>query len=289
MQARTPAVRLLMLDDEARSIWRRIIPLAVCVALGIGIGIWHRAAVARGSNDAVTVVLRTALSPVVAASDAVVGWFGHRISILVRSRELARENSTLKRRVSELTEEVADLREARIRADRLEAQLGFVLSSPPAKLPARVVALAPSPHFASIVIGRGSRGGVKAGAVVVAPDGLVGHVYDVTPTTSTVMLASDPRSAVGAMVQRVPSRAVGICHGLGGRLLRFAYLNREADIRKGDTVITSGLGGAGGIYPKGLVLGTVQSVEDDLAASARAAVVRLSVIPDRLEEVAVLK
>jgi len=278
-----------MLEDESRSIWRRIVPVVICVVLGTGLGIWHKAAVARGANDPVTNALRTVLSPVVTTSNAVAGWFGRTSGVLFRSRALSRENARLRRQVGLLTEEVQGLREAGIRAERLESALGFIRSGPSVKLPAQVIAVGPSQSFETLVIGRGTRDGVRRGSVVVAPAGLVGHVYDVTPTTATVMLASDPRGSVGAMVQRAESRVVGICRGLGGRTLRLGYLHRESDVRVGDVLITSGLGGSGGIFKKGLVIGNVTSVTEDPATSARSAIARLAVEPDRLEEVAVLR
>jgi rod shape-determining protein MreC len=278
-----------MLEDEGRSIWRRIVPVLICIVLGTALGIWHKAAIARGANDPVTNALRTVLSPVVRTSNAVADWFGRTAGALFRSRSLARENARLRRQVAALTEEINDLREAGIRAERLESALGFVRSSPPTKLPAQVIALGPSQSFETLVIGRGTRDGVGRGAVVVSPAGLVGHVYDVAPTTATVMLASDPRGSVGAMVQRAESRVVGICRGVGGRILRFGYLHRESDVRVGDILITSGLGGSGGVFPKGLVIGAVTSVREDPATSAKSAIVRLAVTPDRLEEVVVLR
>ncbi len=278
-----------MTDAKPAGCWRRFLPVVLCMFLGTGLGVWHNAAVARGANDPVTNVLRTVLAPMVAATDAVADWTTDTFTMLFRGRRLAAENARLRRQVARLTDEVNHLREMQARAANLEQFLPFVQSKPPAKLAAPVIAIGPGPGIGTLVVGCGIRQGVRAGAVVVAPQGLVGHVLDVSPTTSAVLIACDPRSAVGAMVQRPESRAIGICHGLGNRLLRCSYLTREADIRPGDTMITSGLGGPGGIYPKGIVIGTVISVQDDLARSAKTAVVRMAVDPGRLEEVAVLR
>jgi len=277
-----------MLEEHPDGFWRRVVPVIICVAIGLGLGVWHNAAVARGANDPVTKVLRTVLAPVVGAVDSTADWFSRTTTSLFRGRRLAAENARRRRRVAELTEEVNQLREAGARAERLAQYVPF-LQTPPEKLPAPVIAIEPAPQYGTLLLGRGSLHGVRTGAVVTAPEGLVGHVYEVTPTTACVLLASDSRASVGAMVQRPDSRAVGICRGLGGRLLLCTYLTRDADVRVGDTIITSGLGGASGIYPKGIVIGTVTSVTVDMARSSKSATVRMAVDPARLEEVAVLK
>ena len=68
-----------------------------------------------------------------------------------------------------------------------------------------------------------------------------------------------------------------------------SYLSRDADVRVGDRVVTSGLGGSGGIYPKGLVIGTVTGVTHDPTMSATVATVRPSAPLSDLEEALVLR
>jgi rod shape-determining protein MreC len=278
-----------MLDDDRGARRRRYIPVILCIVIGIGLGVWHNAAVARGASDPITTALRTALSPAISASNAVIGWFGGTTAWLTRGKALARENRDLRRRVSELTAEVQQLREAAITAKRLEDELGFLTDTSRPRIAARVIAIEPSPHVETIIIGVGTRQGVRVGSVAVAAEGVVGHVIDAAPTSSVVLVASDPRCAMGAMVQRSGSRAIGVCRGIGRGVLRIHYLNLDADVRKGDTIITSGLGGAGSVYPKGLVIGKVSRVQDDMAASARVAYVEQAARIHRLEEVAVLR
>ncbi|MBM3493009.1 MAG: rod shape-determining protein MreC [Armatimonadetes bacterium] len=278
-----------MLEDDRGALRRRFLPIVLCIVIGAGLGVWHNSAVARGSSDPFTTVARAVLAPLVSASGAVANWVGGTIGSLGQARRLARENASLRRTVATLTDEVHGLRESAITARRLQAQLGFLTANEPPRLPARVVALKPSAHVATLVIDRGTRSGVRSGSVVLAPDGIVGHVIDASPTASVVLLASDPRCAVGAMVQRAQSRAAGVCRGAGRSTLRLGYLSRDADVRTGDVIVTSGLGGAGGIYPKGLVIGSVTRVAEDLATSAKVATVRQAASPDTIEEVVVLR
>lgn len=68
-----------------------------------------------------------------------------------------------------------------------------------------------------------------------------------------------------------------------------AYLDRHADVRLGDTIVTSGLGGKGGVYPKGVRIGTVTRVADDESGATRQVTVRPLVDFGRLEEVYVVR
>lgn len=278
-----------MLDEHPGGLRKHILPVLLAVAVGVGLGYWHNVAVARGSLDPVTLTIRTALAPVVAATDAVFDWFGGTTRWLFRGRELARENAHLRAELARLKEEIHALEDARERVKRLEKLAGLVQEKPPSKIAARVLSMGNIPSFGTLVIGVGSRHGVRSKSVVVTPEGLVGCVYDVAPTSSVVLLATDPRASVGARVLRAESRAVGICRGTGGRRLRCTYFAREADIRVGDTLITSGLGGEGGTYPPGIVIGRVVAVTEDLSISAKSAIVETAVDPSRLEEVAVLR
>lgn len=278
-----------LLDDEPSAVRRKALPIVLCIIIGAALGVWHNAAVSRGATDPFTSFVRTALSPLVAATGSAADWFSGTGRWLTRSRALARENVELRRRVAELTRQVQDLRELALTGERLQREHGLLSTAGRRTQPASVLAITPSPYIATLLIAAGKRHGIRNGSVVVGPEGVVGHVLDAGPTTSVVLVASDPRCAMGAMVQRKGSRAVGVCRGIGQSMLKVNYLERDADVQVGDTVITSGLGGIGSVYPKGLVIGSVTRVTDDAATSARIALVRMAVRIGRLEEVAVLK
>lgn len=243
----------------------------------------------RHRADPVTSAVRTGTAPFVEGARFVRGWFSRQVGWIIHGRTLDAEVQRLRLENARLIAENARLREAEITAKRLRSQLGFVQQLPRGHVAADVIALFPNPNFRTLVINRGSRAGIRVHSVVVAPDGLVGQVYDVAPSTSAVLLLTDAASAVGARVQRAASRAVGVCKGNGTDLLTIAYLPQDADVRPGDTVITSGLGGQGGVYPPGLVIGTVTSVGSDTAGAERVVRVKPAVDVSRLEEVYVLK
>ncbi|MGC8668517.1 MAG: rod shape-determining protein MreC [Chthonomonadales bacterium] len=239
--------------------------------------------------DPFTSAIRTGTAPFVEGAYSIRRWFSRQLGWIFHGRTLDAEVQRLRAENARLTAENARLREAEITARRLRSQLGFVQQLPHSHVAADVIALFPNPNFRTLVINRGSRAGVRVHSVVVAPEGLVGQVYDVAPTTSAVLLLTDAASAVGARVQRPTSRAVGVCKGNGTDLLTLAYLPQDADVRIGDTIISSGLGGSGGVYPAGLVIGTVASVSTNIAGAERIVKVKPAVDASRLEEVYVIK
>ena len=202
---------------------------------------------------------------------------------------MSQENLRLREENDKLRQENARLTEADATAQRLRAQLGFPLQIPAKRLAADVIARSLHPHSDDFTIRRGRRDGVANGATVVVPAGLVGQVSDAGDTASVVIMLTDPRSAVGAMVQRPESRAVGVCKGDGTGLLNLNYLSRDADVKVGDTIVSSGLGGEKGLFPKGIPIGKVESVGMDASGASKVVSVRPVAQLDRLEEVYVLQ
>ena len=139
----------------------------------------------------------------------------------------------------------------------------------------------------TLVIDRGTDDGLARYMPVIVPEGLVGFVSEVYRTTARVQLITDPRTSVGAIVQRPSSRVVSIVQGNGSRLsvLTFVNLSRAADVLKDDTLVTSGYGG---VYPQGLLIGRVSEVTDDPSTPAREAQVTPAADLSRLEEVFVI-
>lgn len=113
------------------------------------------------------------------------------------------------------------------------------------------------PSRQRLVLGAGSRQGVQRGQAVIDAGGLLGQVVGVTPATSTVLLLTDPDHAVPVMVARNGVRL--IVYGRGDRLeLRDVPLNR--DVRAGDLLVTSGLGGT---FPSGFPVATIDRLRPD--------------------------
>ena len=106
------------------------------------------------------------------------------------------------------------------------------------------------------MIDKGTSSGLAVGMPVVDSGGVIGQIIECSPTTSTVRLITDEKSGVAAMVQS--SRAQGMLMGSASRQITLNLINTNQKVAVGDTVVTSGLGG---VFPKGLPLGKVTSVE----------------------------
>ena len=107
----------------------------------------------------------------------------------------------------------------------------------------------------TLILASGEDDGLRPGMAVLSNQGVVGKIIAVSPHASRVLLIDDHNSALDGFVQR--TRARGIVAGLVDDGLILKYTDRSQDIRAGDTVVTSGLDG---IFPRGLLVGTIKSV-----------------------------
>ncbi len=193
------------------------------------------------------------------------------------------ENVRLRGRISVMAEENLQLREALVASGRLqqiaEMREGFEIPM----LPSELVGGDASPWFRSVLFDRGRVHGVRSGMPVISEDGLVGLVTSASRYSARSMLLLDRQSAVDGTVQR--SRARGIVRGRGVDDLEFEFVVRDGDVRVGDVIVTSGLGG---VYPKGLRIGRVTKVSDPGARLIQHATIDPAVDFGRLEQVFVM-
>jgi rod shape-determining protein MreC len=140
-----------------------------------------------------------------------------------------------------------------------------------------------SPWFKTLVVDRGAADGFSDGMPVLAAEGVVGQVIKVSANSSRVLLVTDHASAIAAVVQR--SRARGVVRGAGSGRLSLEFSMKEDDVKVGDQILTSGIGG---IFPKGVPIGEVTMVKKGEYGIFQIVEVRPSVMLSRLEEVLVL-
>ena len=197
------------------------------------------------------------------------------------------ENERLREKVDRLEAELAARRELVHENERLRLLVGLDERNPDVDMQyARVIATAPTPLFRSVRVDRGSDDGVEAGDPVMTHQGIVGRVAAVSRHHADVMLMVDANSSTDVLVRRTRVRAR--VRGMGGDnrvAMRVKYLARTADVRPGDVLITSGIGGT---FPKGLRVGTIVSVQRRRFGLYQKARVEPSVDFARLESVMVL-
>jgi len=198
-------------------------------------------------------------------------------------RDLREENTRLHREVATLRRHLDQLEEQALETQRLQRLLGMREASQAQLLTARVVGKDVTNWFKTLLLDRGSLDGVRRNQAVLAPDGLVGRVVEVTPTLARIQLLTDPLNGVGGLVQR--TRVTGIVYGNLGAGARIRYLPLMADVAAGDLVVSSGMGG---VYPKGIPIGWISTVERRSGALFQEAALQPTVDLGRLEEVLIL-
>jgi rod shape-determining protein MreC len=145
----------------------------------------------------------------------------------------------------------------------LREQLHFFRNSRFELIPCEVIARGISGWWSSVRLSKGIRHGVAASQAVVSPDGLIGKTVEAGPFSSEVLLISDPDCRISARIARTGS--FGLVRGRGsdarGRpVCGMSLINRDIEVRIGDEVVTSGLGG---VFPAGIRIGYVESMERD--------------------------
>ena len=191
--------------------------------------------------------------------------------------------SELKKQNEELTSELAQLSEAEKTAERLESLLGLQSTYNLQSTAARIIGTTGDAWSQTVTIDKGSANGFEIGMPVCNSGGVIGQIIEVSAATSTVRLINDENSGVSAMVQS--TRAQGILQGQPDGTLMLSYVPADADVKVGDVIITSGLGGR---FPKGLPLGTVSSVSRAANATYYTIVVRAISTAESNEEVLVI-
>lgn len=204
---------------------------------------------------------------------------------LLPRRELLKQNEALRRENQELRLELARTEDTTHENDRLRKLVGWQQQQPWKLKLATVVLREPANWWRSIQINVGSRDGIHTNLPVLTPDGaLAGRIVAVTPNRSVVMLVGDPKCRVAARVDN-ETRDTGIIGASGpleSEFVELGYLSRNANLKPGQRVVTSG---EGGVFPPNILIGLVvdsHSVEYGQAELAR---VKLAANLSALEEV----
>ena len=188
-------------------------------------------------------------------------------------------------RLVELELELARLRAAQAENRRLRAMLAFEPPPEFTTIPARVIALDLDPLTGVARIDAGRRAGVRGGEPVVTPGGLVGVVDRLEGSRARVRLLVNPDSPVG--VRDTRSRVVGTVEWDPGRQrLMMKFVPVQADVAEGDTLVSSGLGGA---FPPDLPVGLVERVVTEEERLTHEITVRAFARFGRLDEVLVVQ
>ncbi|QWV95188.1 rod shape-determining protein MreC [Geomonas oryzisoli] len=229
---------------------------------------------------------RTVMSitaPVAGSAASVSGFFSDIWNNYIDLIDVRRENIELRKSVKRLNARIIADNEAVAANMRFKQLLDLKDSVAVPSLAVSVIGEDSSAWFKTLVVDRGSADGLQEGMPVVAIGGVVGRLVKVAPHSSRVLLLTDHASAIAAIVQR--SRARGIVRGAGGGRCSLEFTVKDEDVKVGDSVISSGIGG---VFPKGLPIGEVTMVKKGEYGVFQTIEVRPLVNIGKLEEALVL-
>ena len=259
------------------------------VSLGVRLTLLAAAGVAMmvldNRDNAYTTRFRQAASVIVYPLQAGVdqpfaAWRRARETLAARE-ELLDENARLKSQLRDRN--VRLLRMATLEAEnvRLRAMLDSSVRIADRMLVAEILAVDPDPYRQRFTINRGALNGVYAGQALLDANGVVGQIDIVDALTSQAVLISDSNHGLPVAVNRTGLRTIALGTGETG-LLNLPYLTNSADVREGDLLVTSGLGG---VFPPGYPVGRVTAVQRRLGQSFARVLAQPSAGLDRGREV----
>ncbi len=235
---------------------------------------------AAGASEALAVLttpVQTVLARINRATLGVWGTYRDWKNVRTENRRLRDEAQRLRVEALRVTETASE-------NDRLRRLLALKQSLPLETMAGEIIAREWGGWVRSLTINRGRGDSVARLTAVIAPDGLVGRIVDVRAGSSIVQVLTDPASTVGAHVVR--TRTPGIVEGEPRGTLRFKYMARDGgNLQIGDMVVTSGLGG---LFPGGIPIGRVRSIDDRGAALFSYAQLSPAVDFARIDEVLLL-
>ena len=215
-------------------------------------------AIQRGAGEVLSPIEEGASRAFKPVSD-LAGWVGD-------VADAKKQNKQLKTEVRNLHTQLAQLATDKREAQQLRALAGLQPDLPAGSrtLTARVIAHSPTVWYSTIQIDKGSGDGVRVNDPVMTAGGLAGKVIDTSSSTARVALITDSSSAVSAEV--MPAGVAGIVKPeIGGKDLILDFIPKNAHLRRGDVVVTSGFrsGALESLFPRGIPIGKVGSVNLD--------------------------
>ncbi len=254
----------------------------LCLALAVYTG-------ATGNSNPISHAIGVVVSPIQQGVSRVYDVFRQGRDYIDNYQALEEENAALRVQVSELEQQVRDAAIATEENNRLRNLLGMQERNRSLTFrTAEVIARSPGNWSNTISLDKGSNDGVAENDLVVTDDNrMVGYVSSVAPTYCEVTTVIDTSMQAGAMVTR--SRVAAVAEGdytlMNEGCLRLSYLETDADVVIGDTVETSG---RGGVFPKGIMIGTIERVAPEDNGISNYAVIRPFVDVGEITHVAII-
>jgi rod shape-determining protein MreC len=239
---------------RAPSVFTRMI-LAVAVSIGLMVAD-HKGHHLERIRDALSILLY----PVQAAAGIPSAIGSGVASFFTSKNKLEEANAVLREEQALMQARLQQFDSLEQENQRLRQMLGSATRVAERALSAEQIEISQEPFARKILIARGQRDGTYIGQPVIDAHGIVGQVTELRHNTqSRVTLITDPGHAVPALVNRNGLRA--LVFGTGNPdTLNIPYLTAAADIKEGDTLVSSGMGGT---FPPGYPVATVTKIVND--------------------------
>lgn len=265
--------------------WLVIILVAILISLVTGIF----SSLSGGRVSPVSNMINILTTPIQkgisTTSNSVHGFFAR----MTEYEEIKGENKDLKDRLSSTEKQLRDAQRAIAENEQLRAALELKKRGQNFQFePAEIIARGNDNLSATFTIDKGTMSGIAVDNCVVTVDGMVGYISEVGTNWAVITAVTDTAMEASAVISR--TRDVASAEGdfdlmKQGRL-KLSYLEKDAQLVRGDTVETSGLGG---LFPKGIVLGTVEDVRSESHGITKYAVIKPAVDLGRVNHVLVIR
>jgi len=227
-------------------------------------------------------VVQTLTYPLQASVNSVASTFKNLWNSYISLIDVNEENKLLRQQLLDIEEKMNQHIENSVQFLRLRDQLLFASKKLTEKIFAEIIGESADNNHDISLINRGSNQLVQRNFIVLRKEGLVGRIQSVSPFQSSVQLITDHRSRVSSLIQR--NRIRGLIYGTH-KGLEMRQINQHANIKIGDRVISSGLGG---LYPKGLLIGWVKEIRHQKHELFKTAILDSAVDFNQIEEVFVI-
>lgn len=178
---------------------------------------------------------------------------------LATEADLRERNALLEHENLELRGRMQSFAALQAENRRLRDLLGSSLKLGERFLVAELLAVDLAAYRQQVLVDKGSLYGVYVGQPVLDANAVMGQVIATSPLTATVLLITDPAHSLPVQVNRNGLRTIATGSGIVNQL-NLSHLPKNADIRPGDLLVTSGLGG---VFPAGYPVARVTLVDDD--------------------------
>lgn len=261
-----------------------IVTLVIFIFMGAAFALAKSGSSFTGANFAGVIV-----SPVQKFFSAIGNGVGGFFEFIGNAGDYKAENEVLKQTVDKQAQSIRELESYKQENQRLRTLLELRESYPDKDMVGcEIIAKDPGNWFDTFTIDKGKNHNIKINDVVVTYNGLVGRVSEVGTNWARVIAIIDTDSSVGAIVTR--TQDIAIVDGdlaLSDRgQCRLSSVTHTTSLVVGDVLETSGLGG---IYPKGILIGTVKEIEDDVTGYSQYAIIDTAVDFERIREVMVIR